>query len=88
MLGAVLLQLPKQCHARAPSVWYHTLPVNCQNFMILRDEGKFLCREVVLTSGNIQKKRKTYFDLSKSGQSAHYQFSYRSHIISVLPFII
>jgi hypothetical protein len=63
MFGAVLLQLPRQCHARAPRVWYHTPYANCQNFMTLRDDGNFLHEEVMLTLGTIQKKRNIFCSL-------------------------
>lgn len=61
--GAVLLQLPRQCHARAPRVWYHTLRANCQNLMTLRRDGNFLHGEVMLTLGNIQKKRNIFWSV-------------------------
>jgi hypothetical protein len=56
MFGAVLMELPRQCHARASRVWYHTLPANCQNLMTLRSDGNFLHGEVMLTLRNIKKK--------------------------------
>jgi hypothetical protein len=54
-LGAVLLQLPMQCHARAPSIQYLTLSVNCQYVMTLRCDRKFLHGEVMLNLKKIQK---------------------------------